>query len=58
MHEVCVRSFHTLSNYTHSFICRNPISIECLGPFGGPIEPGISVGGYPKDEEGTYKIIL
>lgn len=41
-----------------SFICRNPISIECLGPFGGPIEPGISVGGYPKDDEGTFKIII
>lgn len=29
------------------YIYRSPISIECLAPFGGPVEPGIAVGGYP-----------
>lgn len=31
---------------------RNPLDFNCLAPFGGPVEPGISVGGLPKSNEG------
>ena len=37
---------------------RNPISIDCLAPYGGPIEPGIAVGGLPKVNKGKTKCII
>lgn len=33
-------------------IFRNPYDFKCLAPYGGPIEPGIAFGGYPKAESG------
>lgn len=44
--------FPALLNY---LLNRNPISIECLAPYGGPIEPGIAVGGYPKANASKYR---
>lgn len=30
----------------------NPFDIDCLAPYGGPIEPGIALGGFPKAKPG------
>lgn len=38
---------------------QSPYSIQCLAPYGGPIEPGIAVGGMPKPQQGQnydYKL--
>jgi len=35
------------------------LNIECLAPYGGPVEPGITLGGFPKPEVGVsedYKL--
>lgn len=31
---------------------RNPYDLYCLAPYGGPVEPGIALGGYPKAKPG------
>lgn len=32
--------------------CRNPYDMKCMGPYGGPVEPGIALGGYKPGDDG------
>lgn len=32
---------------------ENPVGLQCLAPYGGPVEPAIAVGGLAKREEGS-----
>ncbi|XP_011290675.2 NPC intracellular cholesterol transporter 1 homolog 1b [Musca domestica] len=49
---------YVINYLNHLEDCLNvPMLEACFGPYGGPIEPGISVGGMPKvsgDEEPNY----
>lgn len=29
---------------------RSPYSINCLAPYGGPVEPGLALGGFKKED--------
>lgn len=31
------------------FFCRGPYNVKCLAPYGGPVEPGIAMGGATLD---------
>lgn len=54
-----VETFKKSENYlkTIDTCTQNAYSLQCLAKYGGPIEPGIAVGGMPKPEQGKIYIL-
>ena len=49
--------FNYLNTLENCFL--NPLSLSCLAPYGGPVEPAIAVGGMPQAKSGEnqdYKL--
>lgn len=48
-----------MQSITVVIVCRNPYNIECLAPYGGPVEPQIALGAFAEYEANTdpdYKL--